>query len=427
MAVFGAPLLLVILALWGGQVSARQNMSRDECIADGGACVSPGNCMTPNRAAETCNGGSVCCNPTGLEAFKQTLELDGFEVDLRGWDPCSDKKCLGWYRGYWTPNPADCINKWRLVMHCVNATTDLWCCAPPCRRKQICKELWGYCVPRKSHCPSGNTSHWMCGGKMCFCCLPPFPAPPCPWPAPSISICDHAIYNLAGEGDAVHVHSPDYNHPYENNLDCSLQVIAPSSCQIEVYLCEVSLEKCFYDTLTINNIVYCGNVFPQFLVTAGNTASMQFLTDFSQVNRGFNVALRAVNCFNCTEGPVYEMGFNDTNIVTNTGGRLVSPGFPNDYPNNVNFVTTITAPPGSIITFLYLLFDLEPVPPACDFDYLQIFDTTPTPIPTPPKYCGNVAPSFTMSATNEVEVVFFTDKAVVGKGFDICFTVVPAP
>jgi len=57
-------------------------------------------------------------------------------------------------------------------MHCVTNTTDLWCCAPPCRRKQICKELWGYCVPRKSHCPSGNTSHWMCGGKMCFCCLP---------------------------------------------------------------------------------------------------------------------------------------------------------------------------------------------------------------------------------------------------------------
>lgn len=44
--------------------------------------------------------------------------------------------------------------------------------------------------------------------------------------------------------------------------------------------------------------------------------------------------------------------------------------------------------------------------------------------PNRPKYCGNVAPDFTMSATNQVEVVFSTDRAFVGKGFDICFTVV---
>lgn len=75
------------------------------------------------------------------------------------------------------------------------------------------------------------------------------------------------------------------------------------------------------------------------------------------------------------------MGFNDTNIVTDTGGRLVSPGFPDNYTNNLDLTTTITAPDGFIITFVYLLFNLEPEPPACDFDYLLIYDT---PMPTFP-------------------------------------------
>ncbi|XP_063602318.1 CUB domain-containing protein 2-like [Penaeus indicus] len=272
--------------------------------------------MTPNTAAESCAGGSVCCNPTRLQAFRQTLELDGFEVDLR------------------------------------------------------------------------------------------------------VSICAQANYNLSFEGDCVQVHSPNYNHPYNNNEICSFQVTAPSDCEIEVHFCEVSMEKCFYDTLTIDGNTYCGVMNPANWITEGNIASMRFDTDFSQVNRGFKVVLTAVNCFNCSNGPIYVVG-TDTVITTNTGGIIHSPGYPGNYPDNVFFTVTINAPAGCTIMFVYNVFDVE-FGDTCQFDYFQINDVGAT---TPwPKYCGTIPPTFNMSATNQVEIVFSTDKAVVAAGFEICFT-----
>ncbi|XP_037772650.1 CUB domain-containing protein 2-like [Penaeus monodon] len=331
MVAFRVAFLLVFLGLCGEQVSAKRNTtSGSECDADGGECVSPGNCMTPNTAAEACDHGSVCCNPTGLQAFRQTLELDGFEVNLRAFAP-----------------------------------------------------------------------------------------PPCPCSANSISICNQTNYSLTFEGDCVQVHSPHYNHPYENNMNCNLQVTAPSSCEIEVHFCEVSLEKCFYDTLTVNGITYCGVMNPANFITTNNIATMQFATDFSQVNRGFKMVMTAVNCFHCSDGPVYVVG-TDTVVTTSSGGLIYSPGYPGTYANNVNFIMTINAPVGSTITFDYIVFDIE-LGDTCQFDFFQIYDTTTA--PPHPKYCGSVAPTFTVSATNQVEIVFFTDKSVVADGFEICFTV----
>ncbi|XP_042881780.1 cubilin-like [Penaeus japonicus] len=370
-------LLLGAVLLQGGVEQAAAGMSRTEqCRAEGGSCVSAGSCRSPAAAASTCEarGGDVCCNPSGLESFARTLDLDGFEVDLR-MNPCSNRKCLRWYRGVWLADPTTCGNKRRLVNYC--PTTNQWCCAPACRMKSKCRRRKGYCVPRKSLCPSGRTRRRLCGGRMCFCCLPEWPVPPCNCSQNRVSVCDAAgTYSLAEDG-CVQVHSPNYPYPYDVSTTCSLQVVAPSYCKVVVQYCQVALEKCPYDSLTVTDGVtsntYCGMTSPPAFTTDANTAQFDFISDSTQVNRGFQMSL-TTDCFDCNAGPTYEM-CSDTSIVTSTGGLINSPGYPGLYPNFVDCALTIDAPAGSVIRFEYLAFQMEDGPPDCTFDYLLIYDT----------------------------------------------------
>lgn len=69
----------------------------------------------------------------------------------------------------------------------------------------------------------------------------------------SVSVCDAAgTYSLAEDG-CVQVHSPNYPYPYDVSTSCSLQVVAPSYCKVVVQYCQVALEKCPYDSLTVTD------------------------------------------------------------------------------------------------------------------------------------------------------------------------------
>ncbi|XP_047503060.1 cubilin-like isoform X3 [Penaeus chinensis] len=420
---FIAAVLFVGGAKVGGAKQVAAGTSRSEqCRAEGGSCVSAGSCRSPSVAASTCGGGggAVCCNPSGLEAFARTLELDGFEVGLRV-NPCSDRKCLTWYRGQWLADPATCTDKRRLVNFC--PTTNQWCCAPPCRRRSRCRRRKGYCVPRKSLCPSGRTRRRLCGGRMCFCCLPDWPVPRCNCSQNRVSVCEPTGTFSLAEDSCVQVHSPGYPYPYDNDASCSLSVVAPSYCRIIVEYCQVELERCPYDYVNVTDGVtsnsYCGSATPAGFTSDANTVDFSFFSDFSQVNRGFQAYL-STSCFDCTQGPTYTV-CSDTAITSSTGGLINSPGYPGNYPTFVSCSLTISAPAGSTIRFQYLAFALEPAPPTCSFDFFQIYDTS---APSTTKYCGNIAPSFTASSTNEVTILFSSDKSDVYSGFSICFTVI---
>lgn len=272
-------------------------------------------------------------------------------------------------------------------------------------------------------CPSGRTRRRLCGGRMCFCCLPEWPVPACPCSANRVSVCDPAGTYALAEDSCVQVHSPNYPYPYDNGAACSLSVVAPSFCRITVEYCQVALEKCPYDYVNVTDGVasnsYCGVVSPAAFTTAANTVAFSFFSDSSQVNRGFQASL-STSCFDCTQGPTYQV-CTDTAVTTSTGGLINSPGYPGTYPTFVDCTLTISAPAGSTITFSYLSFELEDPPPTCGFDYFQIYDTS---APSATKYCGTTAPSFTASSTNSVTIRFSSDKSDVFSGFSICFVVV---
>ncbi|XP_047502741.1 neuropilin-2-like [Penaeus chinensis] len=118
---------------------------------------------------------------------------------------------------------------------------------------------------------------------------------------PSVSVCSGTGPITLTEGDCLQIHSPNYPLPYEDNTDCSLTVVAPSVCQIVLQFCDLSLERCPYDFLNItdgmNTASFCGKAeVPPLPATFASAVTVQFSTDFSQVNIGFNLAI-SLNCY----------------------------------------------------------------------------------------------------------------------------------
>ena len=58
--------------------------------------------------------------------------------------------------------------------------------------------------------------------------------------------------------------------------------------------------------------------------------------------------------------------------LKNTSGWFSSPGFPSNYPNNVECAWTIPIPPGSKIYLTFLEFDVEECGASCSCDYVEV-------------------------------------------------------
>lgn len=60
--------------------------------------------------------------------------------------------------------------------------------------------------------------------------------------------------------------------------------------------------------------------------------------------------------------------------INTTVGEIVSPNYPNQYGNYHDCWMRIVVPEGYILTFTYLLFDLE-IESSCRYDSFKIYDT----------------------------------------------------
>ncbi|XP_037772624.1 protein SpAN-like [Penaeus monodon] len=240
------------------------------------------------------------------------------------------------------------------------------------------------------------------------------------------------------------VHSPNYPLSYPHNTQCTLDIVAPPECQIAVKFCEVSLEVCPYDTLWVTGTnssgPLCGSGLRQTALSASNAVTVAFTSDDTQSQRGFRLALTALcdattttttttstsTSTTTTEEPtcdsfqIYTM-CSVTSIAASSG-VVVSPGYPNYYPNDRHCALNITVPEGLVVALEYLAFDLEPHKD-CKWDLLRVHDASAIP-DLQPAYCGSTIPAFNLSSTNAVRMEFKTDSTVIFTGFAICFRAV---
>ena len=106
--------------------------------------------------------------------------------------------------------------------------------------------------------------------------------------------------------------------------------------------------------------------------------------------------------------------------LTGKSGIVTSPGFPSDYPNELNCLIRIQVPFGCQAKLAFCSFDLEedPDPNVSEcVDYLEVTGEETADNKESGKFCGTVIPPVLVSSTNEFSLRFWTDFSGTWSGF----------
>ena len=82
-------------------------------------------------------------------------------------------------------------------------------------------------------------------------------------------------------------------------------------------------------------------------------------------------------------------------------GTFTSPSFPNNYPDNVDCIYTVSLPMGAIISLSTEMFDVED-DSECNYDWLEIKDGSSENSPPVGKFCGTNMPTLLRSTQNNM-------------------------
>ena len=174
-------------------------------------------------------------------------------------------------------------------------------------------------------------------------------------------------------------------------------------------------------SVTRNNIlarslgaIFCDNLNPTLLKakTLGKDVFRQHDSisnpelDCGAVNMKLNLAA------------IFAVELNDLPLVedpTTPANQVRSPLHPEEYPHNIDEVTSIEVPAGSRIQLTFNTFDLEedPFTEDCRFDFVEIKDG-PRILE---RLCGKLAKRSFTSSGNKMTVRFHSDASLTSKGF----------
>nr|XP_015204236.1 PREDICTED: CUB and sushi domain-containing protein 2 isoform X1 [Lepisosteus oculatus] len=270
--------------------------------------------------------------------------------------------------------------------------------------------------------------------------------------------------------------SPNYPQDYGNNMHCVWLIITKPESRINLAFNDLSMEKQF-DFLSVKDGgkaespilgTFSGDTLPSPLTTSAHVARLEFLTDHTNTDRGFNITFttfRHNECpdpgvpvngkrfgdslqlgssmsFLCEEGFVKTHGsqtisciLKDGNVVWDNavprceapcGGELkspsgiiLSPGWPELYKEALNCEWIIEAPPGYPIKIIFDKFRTE-----VNYDILEVRDGKYPSSPLIGSYQGTQVPQFLISTSNYLYLMFSTDKSHSDIGFRIRYETV---
>lgn len=103
-------------------------------------------------------------------------------------------------------------------------------------------------------------------------------------------------------------------------------------------------------------------------------------------------------------------------VLTGLSGIISSPGYPLEYSNNADCSWTVHVSNQSVVSLVFLDFQLENNE-GCNFDYVALFDGPTVTHSHLGNYCGNERPPNTITTSNQMLVVFKSDFNIGGRGF----------
>lgn len=103
-------------------------------------------------------------------------------------------------------------------------------------------------------------------------------------------------------------------------------------------------------------------------------------------------------------------------VLTGLSGKISSPGYPQEYSNNADCSWSIHVSNTSVVTLVFLDFQLENNE-GCNFDFVALFDGPTITHRHLGKYCGTDKPLNIVTTSNHLLVVFKSDFNIGGRGF----------
>ncbi|KAK2868219.1 hypothetical protein Q7C36_000090 [Tachysurus vachellii] len=210
------------------------------------------------------------------------------------------------------------------------------------------------------------------------------------------------------------ISSPNFPGLYPYNVDCSWLIVVSEGSSVLLTFHHFELEyhaDCAYDYVKIYNGVsedegnllgkFCGDATPPQFSSSWNIMSIIFHSDRHVARTGFLVGYRKDTC---------------GGVLTGISGVISSPGYPLEYSNNAECSWMIQVSNRSVVTLVFLDFQLENNE-GCNFDYIALFDGPTVQHRHIGNYCGNKGPPNTVSTSNQLLVVFKSDFNIGGRGF----------
>ncbi|KAJ8011899.1 hypothetical protein DPEC_G00063090 [Dallia pectoralis] len=224
--------------------------------------------------------------------------------------------------------------------------------------------------------------------------------------------------------NANYLTSPGYPLSYPPSQNCMWVISAPEPNQkiLINFNPHFDLEdrECKYDYVEVFNGgderdptlgKFCGKIAPSPIISTGKQLLIKFVSDYETHGAGFSVRYE-----------VFKTGLECSRNFTSPTGVIMTPGFPNKYPNNLDCTFIIIAPKMSEIVVDFNAFNMEPdtTPPpgaVCRYDWLEIWDGFPAVGPHIGRYCGDSSPGRVISYTGILSMTINTDSAIAKEGF----------
>ncbi|KAM4705286.1 LOW QUALITY PROTEIN: cubilin [Rhinophrynus dorsalis] len=138
--------------------------------------------------------------------------------------------------------------------------------------------------------------------------------------------------------------SPGYPAVYPHGMNCTWFISVPPGNLIRLIFTSFNLETSYicrydyleiYDNVTVNSQSrigrYCGISIPPSITSSDNTMALKFVTDTADVTEGFSANYISLNA-----STVCDITY------TEASGIFTSPNYPNNIPNNLECIYTIT-------------------------------------------------------------------------------------
>lgn len=223
--------------------------------------------------------------------------------------------------------------------------------------------------------------------------------------------------------------SPLYPQNYRPNADCSWHVMVSQGFRISVTFQSPFQIQGFGtdcssgDYLELRNgpdlsapvlARLCGASPPSLLQTTDNHLHLRFKSDGSNEASGFKLTF---------EGHSQACGGHIQLHDGDTPGYITSPGYPQNYPQNIDCVWVISVPNGEAVQLDFEEeFYIEPTS-SCQFDYLEVRDGSSVSAELLSRLCGNTLPSTQRSTGSFMTLRFRTDTSVTHKGFKARYSI----